>query len=252
MDFFDFVKNNKLIILLISIFMNVFLIIISFIFIYNYMNYECVYDEKNIESSKEISDNINDEEEQFFVEIKGEVKKPNVYKINSSNIINDVVILAGGFTKNAYTKNINLSKKISNEMVIYVYSKNEYNKKSEREKITQDVCACPTYDIEDCKDKLVSEIVVDENKNNSNNIKEENNISNSQNNDVLDSSNKFININTASKEELMTISGIGESKANAIIEYRKNVGLFEKIEDIKNVSGIGDSVFEKIKNSITV
>lgn len=61
-----------------------------------------------------------------------------------------------------------------------------------------------------------------------------------------------ININTASKEELMTLSGIGESKAAQILTYRESVGRFTKIEDIKNISGIKDGVFSKIKDYITV
>ena len=50
----------------------------------------------------------------------------------------------------------------------------------------------------------------------------------------------------------MTLSKIGESKANSIIEYRESNGDFKTIEDIKNVSGIGDSLFESIKDYITV
>jgi competence protein ComEA len=48
----------------------------------------------------------------------------------------------------------------------------------------------------------------------------------------------------------MTLPGIGEAKAAGIIEYRKSVGEFQDIEDVKNVSGIGDAVFEKIKDRI--
>lgn len=62
----------------------------------------------------------------------------------------------------------------------------------------------------------------------------------------------LININSAGKAELMTLTGIGEGKAEAIITYRENVSSFKKIEDIKNVSGIKDSVFEKIKDHIKV
>ena len=50
----------------------------------------------------------------------------------------------------------------------------------------------------------------------------------------------------------MTLSGVGESKALSIIEYRNNVGGFKSIEEIKNVRGIGDAAFEKIKNNITI
>ncbi len=61
-----------------------------------------------------------------------------------------------------------------------------------------------------------------------------------------------ININTATAEELSTLKGIGEKKAASIMEYRDNHGHFTKIEDIKNVKGIGDKIFEEIKNSITI
>ena len=60
-----------------------------------------------------------------------------------------------------------------------------------------------------------------------------------------------VNINTASKEELMSLKGIGEATAEAIIEYRKE-NKFKKIEDIKNVKGIGDKKFESIKEDIEV
>lgn len=61
-----------------------------------------------------------------------------------------------------------------------------------------------------------------------------------------------VNINTASKKELMTLSGIGESKASQILSYREEAGKFQKIEDIMNISGIKEGVFGKIKDKITV
>jgi len=60
-----------------------------------------------------------------------------------------------------------------------------------------------------------------------------------------------ININTATKEELMTLKGVGEATAENIIEYRK-ANKFKTIEDIKNVKGIGDKKFEAIKDDIKV
>ena len=66
-----------------------------------------------------------------------------------------------------------------------------------------------------------------------------------------DSLSSLVNINTASKEELMTLTGIGEAKALDIISYRDNNGLFNDISDITKVSGIGDSLYAKIKDFIT-
>ena len=61
-----------------------------------------------------------------------------------------------------------------------------------------------------------------------------------------------ISINSATESELLQINGIGKTKANNIIKYRNKYGKFKKIEDIKNVSGIGDSTFEKIKDFIKI
>ena len=61
-----------------------------------------------------------------------------------------------------------------------------------------------------------------------------------------------IDINSASKSQLMSLPGIGEGKANAIIEYRKTNGHFKSIEEIKNVKGIGESIYQKIKDKIEV
>lgn len=69
--------------------------------------------------------------------------------------------------------------------------------------------------------------------------------------DVSEDDDK-ININKASKEELMTLPGVGESRADSIIKYREDVGAFQSIEDIMQVSGIKEGLFEKIKDLITV
>ena len=64
--------------------------------------------------------------------------------------------------------------------------------------------------------------------------------------------NQKVNINTCTIDELITLDGIGETKAKNIISYRKNNGFFSSIEDIKNVEGIGESLYQKIKDHITV
>lgn len=73
---------------------------------------------------------------------------------------------------------------------------------------------------------------------------------------VLDETNEtettIVNINTASKEKLMTLSGVGEGTAEKIIKYREQNGYFNTIEDLMNVSGIGESKFNGLKDDITV
>lgn len=70
--------------------------------------------------------------------------------------------------------------------------------------------------------------------------------------ETTEDANRLINLNTASKEELCTLSGIGESRADAVIEYREKNGGFSKIEDIMNVEGIKEGMFSRLKDKICV
>lgn len=181
--------------------------------------------------------------EKFYIDIKGSVKNPGVYEVEEDMIINDVVNLAGGFTKNAYTKNINLSKKIENEMVLMVYTTSEVKKKNKPVNEINTECSTTTYDINNCITNGSSSIKVGE---------VDTPVINDSSSENEKPQNSIVNINTASKEELQTLPGIGASKADNIINYRNSNGNFKTIEDIKNVNGIGDSVYEQIKDRITV
>ena len=153
MDFLNFIRNNKLVILIVSVVLNVLLVIFGITFIFNYES-DCVCEEKVILTENVVEkENSND----FYVEIKGAVKTPGVYLVNSNNIINDVVKLAGGFSKSAYTKNINLSRKVTSELVIYVFTQSEYKKNNK--KLEQTVCDCSGYDISNCTNNSASEIL---------------------------------------------------------------------------------------------
>ena len=163
----------------------------------------------------------------YKVDIKGEVNVPGIYSLTSDSRVIDVIEKAGGLTEQADTSVINLSKKINDEMVIIIYSEQEvreFEKTKEKEKQVEEKC-----------------IQKDDN---------------SLKNDACIITNTVptgkVNINTASKEELMTLNGIGEAKANDIIKYRETNGNFETIEDIKKIEGIGDSIFAKIQEDITV
>ncbi|UQS86468.1 helix-hairpin-helix domain-containing protein [Nicoliella spurrieriana] len=156
----------------------------------------------------------------LVVDIKGAVKHPGIYKVDVDTRVSNLVDLAGGFSKSADHKNVNLAQRLNDQQVIYIPIKGEV--KGNRH-LNQSM---------------------------------DSNISNGQS--QLDSSsnsgdnNGKININTADKEQLQTINGIGEKKAENIISYRQEKGNFKSIDDIKNTDGIGDKMFENIKNSITV
>lgn len=160
----------------------------------------------------------------IFIDIKGAVKKPGVYETDENSKVIDAITLAGGLKSNADTSNINLSQHLKDEMVIYIFTENEL-KKSEEKIACDTTCKTEVIEVNNCTEKTSS-------------------VNNEKN-------DKLININTASKEELMSLSGIGEAKADAIIAYR-NEKQFATIEDIMEVSGIGESVFATIKDSITV
>lgn len=170
------------------------------------------------------SDKEEVKKDKVIVDVKGMVVNPGVYEIDKKARVNDAILLAGGLKEGADTSLINLAKVVEDEMTIIVYSNEEV-----REKYKEEVCVC------DCP--LISNDACIENTNNTSNNTNTNNL---------------VNINTATYEELLTINGIGSAKAEAIIKYREENGKFNSIEDIKNVSGIGDSLFEKIKAYITV
>ncbi len=202
------------------------LIGISF-FIFEKEEKQVAVDDMVILEEKPI-DELKPSVEVKYVDIKGEINKPGVYEINTNARINDVIKIAGGLTKNADTKSLNLSKKVNDEMVIIVHSKNQIKDfittKEEETNIIKN-CIDSIYDV--VNDGCINSNVPD----------------------VTES--KLISINTASKEQLMKISGIGEKKAIEIINYRDLNGLFSTIDDIKNVNGIGEALFAQIKDFIT-
>lgn len=171
---------------------------------------------------------VKEESTKLYFDIKGSVKKPGVYEFTQGDKIIDAINKAGGLTKNATTNNLNLSKKLTNEMVIYVFSKNELTTTKAYEPVSNaSECKCETIEINNCVDKKTT-------------------------NESTNNETSKININTDNKEKLMTISGIGSSKADAIIEYRTKNGNFKTTEDIMNVSGISKTIYDKIKDIITV
>lgn len=147
--------------------------------------------------------------DEMYVDIKGAVINPGIYQVTGNMRVLNVVELAGGFLSNADDKRVNLSERVSDQMVIYIPKEGE---------VLDDIPMLQSNG----KDKQDS------------------------------SKSDLINLNTATIDELKTLNGIGEKKAESIIKYREEKGLFKTIEDLTNVDGIGEKTFESLKSSIIV
>ncbi len=182
-------------------------------------------DDKSEENKEQKDDNSKEQIVNgggIFVHIDGYINNPGVYEIKENDRIKTLIDKAGGFKEGYSIKNINLAAKLSDGDKIYIPSVSE-----------------------------------EKNSENNNNINinssgKGQNVKADRNNVSIMKNNSKININTANISELKQITGIGESTANKIIDYRENVGKFKKIEDIKEVKGIGDTKYESLKNKITI
>lgn len=169
------------------------------------------------------------------VDIKGAVKNPGVYQLEKDARVLDAVSKSGGFLENADTSTINLSKKLEDEMVIIIYTKEEIQSFKEEQQVDKvdTTCICPKIENNACiKDAFT-------NYQSSSEVKAEQN-------------SKIVSLNSGSIADFETLPGIGPAKAKAIVAYREEHGKFTTIEEIKLVSGIGEATFEKIKAYLTI
>lgn len=184
--------------------------------------------EKNIVEEKEEKVKAEKEEE-YKVDIKGAVITPGLYSLPKSSRVIDVINKAGGLKDNANTTPINLSLKIKDEMVIIIYTNEEVeNFVKTKEKEARMIKECNEF----------------------NNLRNDACINTKPNKETKVEGK--ININTATKEELNTLPGIGSSKAKSIIDYREKVNGFKEIDELKKVEGIGEELFAKIKENIII
>jgi competence protein ComEA len=217
----DFNKKNKILLIVIV----AIVAIISYYFIFDRKEEWLNNQEQNLEIKEEIKTNDQiennsnerqlEKNENIIVHVSGAVNKEGIVELKNNSRIIDAIDKAGGLKDEADITNINLAYIIEDGMKIHIPSKEEKE----------------------------STIIVESNID-SGTVE--------QSNEIKSNNNKKININTATKTDLETLPGIGESTALKIIEYRKEKGKFKLIEDIKQVNGIGENKFNKIKELITV
>lgn len=184
-------------------------------------NEEIINDSENEENNMETENKI-------FVYITGEVNNPGIVKLNENSRIIDAINSAGGTTNNANISKINLAYVLKDGMKVNIPNKDDLKNNSNFDYITMSSG--------DGKNDNTSE----------------NESSLSSQSDKSNTNKSTVNINTATQTELETLPGIGPSTALKIINYRNENGKFSSIDEIKNVSGIGDSKFENIKKYITI
>ena len=188
-----------------------------------YSDYSNLYPEENANVIKneikveEVAKNL------IYVYVAGEVNNPSVVELEEGQRVADAIEKAGGLTDSGEIKNINLAYKLQDGEKLYIPSLDEVME-SEEENTNIDYITSGINDGENQK-----------NNNSESNI-----------------DNGLVNINTATQTELETLDGIGPSTAKKIIDYREENGKFNSIEEIQNVSGIGDAKYEAIKNDICV
>ena len=173
----------------------------------------------------------NSSNSSIVVEVKGAVNNPGVYYLKEESTVNDLIIMASGLTNNSNTTVNNLAHRLKDEDVVIIYTNDEINemmKGSTSVKYIDKECICPRIDNASFYKKMISNI-----------------------DGVIINTGK-ISLNSASIKELMTLPGIGESKAKLIILYRDQNNGFKSIEEIKNVKGIGNSIYEKFKDYLTL
>ena len=181
------------------------------------------YEEENNELKeikKDTEEEVTEDKKKIVVHITGEVNNWGVIELDEGSRVMDAVNVAGGFTNDADVEKINLAYVLSDAVKIYVPSKNE-NEES--------VTTTKEYITLESGNNIVTE-----------------------DGEMKKSTNSIININEATQTELESLPGIGPSIALKIITYRKENGKFSSIDDIKNVSGIGDGKFNNIKEFICV
>lgn len=174
----------------------------------------------------ELSDASSEEAKTLVVHICGAVSAPGVYELPAGSRIIDAVEAGGGFLPEAEEACCNLAEEIVDGCQIYIMTKTESCADGQTEK-KAGIQTSPDSDMQTTDRNVRS-------------------------NSATALENGLVNLNTADVAALMTLPGIGESRAKAIISYREQHGAFAQIEDIMKISGIKQAAFSKIKDKITV
>ena len=213
----EFIKQKKNLLIIIGI-----IILVGIYWFFNMST--TTQDITTQDNMLEVAENTNEdevesEEDIIIVHITGGINNPGIVKLKENSRIEDAIDAAGGLTEDSDISGVNLAYMLEDGIKIRIPMIDDDSDASVKEE---------SYITEDSGKNVILE-------------------DNSES-----SSNSIVNINKATQTELETLPGIGPSLATKIIEYRENNGKFSKKEDIKNVTGIGDSKYSSIEEFIVV
>lgn len=219
-----FNKKQKIII-------GIFIVVVAIVAIYYSYKQENNFLEQteNLEIENQAKEGAEEseettEKEKIIVHISGAVQNEGIVELESGSRVADAIEKAGGLKENAYMDEINLAYQLEDGEKMHIPTIEEQKEKENQESKVENESATGS----------------------------DGTTSKSSNSSINNGSQTKININTATEEELDTLPGIGPSTATKILDYRKEKGKFKTIEEIKEVSGIGENKYEKIKDRITV
>ena len=196
------------------------IVILAFIWLFSIYGNDPPKNEikKSQESNNEVEFKLGIKEKEnktIMVDISGEIITPGVVKLPEGSRIIDAITAAGGKTEDADLSKVNLAYILDDGVQLYIP---RYNEKLEKEIVQTE----PGVGI-------IQEGI-----------------------NTTSKKDSKVNINTANKEKLATLPGIGEGTAEKIIEYRSKAGKFKAIDEIKKIPGIGESKFKSLKDKITI
>lgn len=192
-------------------------VVLIFIYYLSTINREYEYADINetITEGEEnfVNKEVLEDKKEIIIHITGAVESEGIVKIKEGDRIKDAIEAAGGLAIDANLKEVNLAYKLKDGQKVYIPRTTDTE-----EEIT-------------INNENGETVIVDQG---------------------IQETTTMVNINTATEEQLRTLPGVGEETARKIIEYRQLNGRFVAIQDIKNVTGIGEAKFENIKNYICI
>lgn len=192
-------------------------VVLIFIYYLSTINREYEYADINetiIEGEENfVNKEVLEDKKEIIIHITGAVESEGIVKIKEGDRIKDAIEAAGGLAIDANLKEVNLAYKLKDGQKVYIPRTTDTE-----EEIT-------------INNENGETVIVDQG---------------------IQETTTMVNINTATEEQLRTLPGVGEETARKIIEYRQLNGRFIAIQDIKNVTGIGEAKFENIKNYICI